>query len=61
MDHGAIPDADEFLADLRAGFEEVMAVGGPHEPVVMYEPEPAIPEQRPGDGHGVAERSGAPG
>ena len=60
MDHGAIPDAAEFLADLKAGFEEVMAVGGPHEPVVMYEPGSPIPEQRPGKAEGAAARAEAP-
>lgn len=60
MDHGAIPDAAEFLADLKAGFEEVMAVGGPHEPIVMYEPGSPIPEQRPGKAEGAAARAEAP-
>ena len=32
-DTGAVPDADAFVECLREGFEEVLALGGPHAPV----------------------------
>ena len=38
IDVGAIHDQEDFLADIRGGFEEVLALGGEHRPVQVTSP-----------------------
>ena len=40
-DTGAVPDPDELVECLRTGFEEVLDLGGPHEPVRLPATGPA--------------------
>ena len=38
IDVGAIHDQEDFVSDIQAGFEEVLALGGEHAPVQATSP-----------------------
>ena len=57
IDVGAIPDQEDFVSDIQAGFEEVLALGGEHAPVTVTSPA-SLGSAHPGPAPPHPERTG---